>query len=119
MSKLNPQQETQRIKIQQKHFSRFGFYKRLPTTNFDAPCISNSGPFLTEEEKKRKEMMESKKKWIANKDFKRCVNKADFGKEGKRYIKNYVSRDPSDPPALHRFRETYRVKWLTGEDFKP
>ena len=115
----NQQRETHRIKTQRKHYSRFGFFKRLPATNFDAPCISNSGPYVTEEEKKRKEMMESKTKWIAKKDFKSCVNKADLGKEDKRYIKNYVSRDPSEPPALHKFRETYRGKWLSGEDFKP
>ena len=33
------------------------------------------------------------------------------------YIQNYVVRDPSDPPTLHKFRIANKDKWIAGNFF--
>ena len=67
--------------------------------------MTSASPYLgCEEEQLRKKEIESKKYWVAGKDFKTLFGKATTENE-KNYIKNYVTADPSDPPMLHKFRE--------------
>ena len=44
--------------------------------------------------------MESKKKWVSNKDFLKNFGKAS-AKDTDNFIPNYVTRDPSPSPLLH------------------
>jgi hypothetical protein len=44
-----------------------------------------------------------------------------FGKASslKRFeIENYVGKDPSEPPLLHRFRDVEKDKWVNGAGFR-
>ena len=66
-----------------------------------------------EEELLRKEDLQKKKQWISQKQFKSYFGKQTTNNKH-HYIQNYVSADPSDPPMLHRFRETNKEQWIQG-----
>jgi hypothetical protein len=53
------------------------------------------------------------KKWIVKNDFKTYFGKASTGKVN--YIQNYVTRDPSEPPLLHKFRDKDKERWLADD----
>ena len=75
------------------------------------PCVRISGVYLTDEEQRRKEYMRSKEQWMnKQKNFIAC-SKAD---DEKSYIKNYVARDPSEAPVLHKFRSEDKSKFIAG-----
>ena len=72
-----------------------------------------SGEYLTEEERKRKEDIQSKELFISKQQkFISCYRATNH------YIENYVGRDPSQNPLLHKFREETKSKFVGGA-FKP
>ena len=77
------------------------------------PCIASSGPYESIKEKAYKEFLENKKKWIGKKDFSTVLTRVIKPS----YIQNYVVRDPSDPPTLHKFRIANKDKWIAGNFF--
>ena len=52
-----------KLRIEHKFFTRFNDFSKLPLSNFDVPIIRNSNPYVNEEQVKRREFLESKKKW--------------------------------------------------------
>jgi hypothetical protein len=58
-----------------------------------------------------------KTKWISRNDFKGHIGKATTGSgfDSEPYNTTYVSRAPSDPPIIHKFRENSPKKWLFGK----
>lgn len=81
------------------YFTRFKEFKKLPPSNFEVPIIRNASPYQNEDEKARREFLESKRHWLSDRDFAK-----DFGKATTKetnYISNYVNRDPSPSPLLH------------------
>lgn len=75
-------------------------------------CIRCSSPYITEDQIKRQEFIESKSKWKSG-DFKRV-----FGKNTTtiKTIPNIVNMSsPPRSPLSHQFREIDRNKWLKGK----
>jgi hypothetical protein len=58
-----------------------------------------------------------KNKWVSRNDFKGHIGRATTGQGFDIDPNNttYVSRAPSDPPILHKFREASPKKWLFGK----
>lgn len=104
----------QKMKVEPKFYTKFNDFQRLPPSNFDVPIIRNSSPYVNEEQVRRQEFMESKKKWVDDKQFKSYFSKAS---KTDNFIPNYVTMTPSEPPILHKFRVVKREEWLS-EDFK-
>lgn len=104
-----------RLKVDPKFYSRFKEFQKMPPSDFDTPVIWNSSPYISEEELKRKEYMESKKKWTAPEQFRTYFNKAT---NGDNFIPNYVTITPSEPPILHKFRSVKKEDWICDENFK-
>jgi hypothetical protein len=99
---------------------------KMPKSNFEQPVIASSSPYVSEEELRRKEYMESKKRWVSNKEFK-SFHKGIFynswfaylfsASKQESFIPNYVTMTPSEPPILHKFKSVKKEDWLSG-DFK-
>jgi len=55
-----------------------------------------------------------KSKWLSRNDFNARVGKATTDKGLPYNGGTYVTRDPSEPPMLIKFRESSPRKWLNG-----
>eukprot|EP00743_Colponemidia_sp_Colp-15_P005762 GILK01006194.1.p1 GENE.GILK01006194.1~~GILK01006194.1.p1 ORF type:complete len:851 (+),score=173.04 GILK01006194.1:207-2759(+) len=111
---------TVRVKVKSAPYSRWkefhSFEPSLEERNLHRherdrkvpPSIRAENIYLSPDERDRLEFVENKKRWTAEENFKSC-----FGKATKpQYIANYVARDPSQFPLLHRFREEDKHKWV-------
>lgn len=96
-----------------RFYSRYKEFNKLPETNFDVPVITNSSPYISEEQVYRKEFLENKQGWLYN-EFKTYFSKAS---KTDNFIQNYVTMTPSEPPLLHKFRVVQKKKWI-DHDFK-
>lgn len=73
--------------------------------------MRSSGPYETEDERRRRELAESKKLWVAKKDFDTVFS----SRISPQLMVNYITMDPSDPPSLHKFRTENKKRWLAGK----
>ena len=78
------------------------------------PYIRCSSPYSNEEERKRREFLETKNKWSSNIDFKKV-----FGKNSTN-LKMLPSGigGSSSPKSSHQFRDIDRSKWVNNKNFK-
>jgi len=58
---------------------------------------------------------ENKKKWLMKNGFSCIVGKASMNRN--KYIPNYVTATPSEPPCNYKFREVSKEKWLMHKNF--
>ena len=96
--------------LPEKFYSRFNEFDKLPKEDLDKPSVRCSGPYESEYEMRLKD----------NEKFD-ITFKTSFGKASSlaNYsIPNYVSKDPSDPPILHQFRQVEKSKWPDVQGFK-
>ena len=107
-----------KIKTDPKFYTRFKEFAQLPPPNLDVPVIRNASPYISEEELFRKEYIKSKAKWMSTQQFKNYFGKASSLADAERYIPNYVTITPSEPPILHKFRNVDRDKWIDDKNFK-
>jgi hypothetical protein len=56
-----------------------------------------------------------KAKWVSRNDFRAGFGIATTGKGFSPGSNTYVTRDPSEPPILFRFRQRSPEKWLGGD----
>jgi len=65
------------------------------------------------------ELQISKKLWKSKVDFKTVANQAALHGQEKKYIPNYVVRDPSEPPMIHKFRMPVdKTKFVGSKPFR-
>lgn len=107
-----------KLKTEPMFYTRYKDFAKLPPSNLDVPVIRNASPYISEEELIRKEYLASKQKWIDSKQFKNYFGKASSLGDKERYIPNYVTITPSEPPILHKFRDIDRDKWVDENNFK-
>lgn len=107
-----------KIKTKPMFYNRNKEFAKLPPTNLDVPVIRNASPYIGEEELIRKEYIKNKKKWVVPSQFKNFFGKASSLADKERYIPNYVTITPSEPPILHKFRDMDRGKWVDKSNFK-
>ena len=74
--------------------------------------MSTSSPYESLTTKTHRKDLENKSHWISEKDFNNKYNP----KPATEFIETYVVRDPSQPPALHKFRNIDKKRWI-GNDF--
>ena len=78
-SGIKPNTEIVRVnletKIKSNYRHKFKKYEKELNTFGDKPSIRCSSAYMTQEEARRKEFMESKKKWMCNEDFKKVFGK--------------------------------------------
>ena len=96
-----------KVKVSPKFYSRKKEFDSMPQYNFDIPAIRNSNPYM--------ETQKVERIWVNGDNFKTYFGKASTSQVN--YIQNYVTRDPSEPPLLHKFRDKNKDKWIGG-DFK-
>lgn len=77
--------------------------------------IRNGSPYLSEEERRRRDERFDKKKWISKKGFQCSVGNYSMDRE----IKNYVNETPSESPLIHKFREINKHLWISRKGFIP
>lgn len=65
------------------------------------------------EQVKRKQEHEGRKNWMSDKNFNTVFGVATTDNP-KNFIPNYVGATPSQPPALHNFRDNDNTKNLYG-----
>ncbi len=92
-------------------FCRFEEFRKMPQHDNDKPSVRVSGPYSVSQALARVPRQEDKSKRLCPRDFKvygttHC--------DAYKYIENYVRKDPSEPAALHKFREEYKSKWVAG-----
>ena len=77
------------------------------------PCINIASPYIgSEHERLRQIDLENKKQWLTKEGFKSMChknNKDNFGSH------HYVTKDPSQPPILHKFRAEDKETFLFGQ----
>ena len=105
-----------RIKIEPKYYTRYKEFSKLPAANLDIPVIRNASPYISEEELYRMEYIKSKQRWVDGQPFKTYFGKASSSSSSN-FIPNYVTLTPSEPPALHKFRNLEKDKWV-DDNFK-
>ena len=60
----------------------------------------------------------SKEKWLSKNDFRTVGGQEALNVQEHGFIKNYVVRDPSNPPILHNFRQpTDKNKFVASKPF--
>lgn len=80
------------------------------------PSVRCSSAYLTEDERKRKEFLESKTKWTTKEDFKKT-----FGKHStnlKPIPSIIATGSPPTYSYLPKFREIDKSKWVNDKNFK-
>ena len=97
-----------------RFYNRFKEFEKMPQNNFDVPIIRNASPYTSDLEQTRKEFQDSKKNWIADRNFHTYFGKSTTSRMDKHFISNYVFRDPSPPPIMHKFRVETKEKFLAG-----
>lgn len=112
--------------IYRRYYSRWKEFKKMPKYDLDKPSVLNSGPYLGGKGMKfpssnsdfhlENQQKDHKEKWVGKKDFKTFFGRKS-SKESANYIPNYVSKAPSNPPMLHKFREVERKKWVGAKNF--
>lgn len=55
-----------------------------------------------------------KNKWISKSDFNGAIGVASTNLGFSKTTDTYVSREPSETPLLHKFRQASPTKWLYG-----
>ena len=53
----------------------------------------------------RQEDFKNKVKWLCAKDFSTIGGQEALNLQERNFVPNYVRKDPSQPPAIHNFRE--------------
>eukprot|EP00826_Nyctotherus_ovalis_P060992 TRINITY_DN8633_c0_g1_i3.p2 TRINITY_DN8633_c0_g1~~TRINITY_DN8633_c0_g1_i3.p2 ORF type:complete len:150 (+),score=26.44 TRINITY_DN8633_c0_g1_i3:1384-1833(+) len=90
-------------------FTRYKEFMRMARDRRGSPCINVGTPYKSQLEFANEDYRRSKKKWLTKSGFLACG-----GKKLYKVIENYVVKDPSEPPVLHRFRRTSKGKWIAG-----
>ena len=101
-----------------KRYKEFETLKSISINDSSTSAVKNST--LTFQERLNKEGYRNtidKTKWVSSNDFKGHIGRATtgYGFDKDPNHTTYVSRAPSDPPMIYKFRETSPKKWLFGK----
>lgn len=90
-------------------FCRYMEFARMGSFGQGSPCVNIGSPYKSQEDVYNEEYKQSKSKWITKNGFVAIVSSKKY-----KDIENYVTKDPSEPPLLHKFRSVDKSKWLSG-----
>ena len=112
----------QEKRIKSNFNKKFKKYDKELNTFRDKPSIRCSSAYITEQEQKRKDDIESKKFWMCPEDFKRVFGKRTLNKKDKeeqnRSNQLYPKSDVYTSSVLgYQFRELDKSKWVCKKNF--
>ena len=112
----------QEKRIKSNFNRKFKKYDKELNTFRDKPSIRCSSAYITEQEQKRKDDIESKKYWMCPEDFKRVFGKRTLNKKDKeeqnRTNQLYPKSDVYTSSVLgYQFRELDKSKWVCKKNF--
>jgi hypothetical protein len=115
-----PMKESIDCTPQRKVFTRYQHFKKMKQYNLDQPCIRISSKYEgSAEEISRREEINNKKFWVTNRPFSTTGSQKALVLQEKTYIKNYVTRTPSNPAVQHEFRPSVdKTKFVAKKDFR-
>ena len=103
------QKKYRKRKISCQPLCRYKEFLKMPLYNQGIPCINIGSPYKTKEDISNEEYKRAKNKWITKNGFIAAIRNSK-----EKYINNYVTKDPSEPPVLHKFRSVNKSKWVSG-----
>eukprot|EP00826_Nyctotherus_ovalis_P001389 TRINITY_DN10210_c0_g1_i1.p2 TRINITY_DN10210_c0_g1~~TRINITY_DN10210_c0_g1_i1.p2 ORF type:complete len:182 (-),score=32.06 TRINITY_DN10210_c0_g1_i1:147-692(-) len=110
MAQRNTSEKKLRPKrIRCRPFCRYVEFMKMASFGQGSPCVNIGSPYKSQEDVYNEEYKQSKSKWITKNGFVAIVGSKNY-----RDIENYVTKDPSEPPLLHKFRSVDKSKWLSG-----
>ena len=116
---LNIIKLNQEKRIKSNFNKTFRKYDKELNTYADTPSIRCSSAYITEDQVYHRQLIESKKKWVANEDFKRVFGRNTENerlKEERKY--NTIDEDIYiEPYCLDKFRKTDKSKWVSKKNF--
>lgn len=109
-------------KIKSNYKSKFKKYEKELNTFGDKPSIRCSSAYMTNEEARRKEFLESKKYWMCQEDFKKVFGKQTLAMRDREEIMNnskiYEETKNDYKPVLnYAYRTTDKSKWISKKNF--
>lgn len=109
-------------KIKSNFKEKFKKYDKELNSFGDKPSIRCSSAYMTQDEIKRKEFIESKKKWMCNEDFKKVFGKQTLAQRDKeekqREEEEYKNETCEYKPATNYvFRTMDKTKWISNQNF--
>ena len=129
-SGIKPNTEIVRVnletKIKSNYLHKFQKYEKELNTFGDKPSIRCSSAYMTQEEARRKEFMESKKKWMCNEDFKKVFGKQTLAMRDKeelmynsRLYEESKKNEKSEYKSVlnYAYRTTDKSKWICKKNF--
>lgn len=115
-------------KFYNNYLTKFQRYEKELNSFADKPVIRNSSVYISEEDARKKEILENKKKWLVDKDFKRVFGKNTESKKEKEefslqynYIENLnesIKGRKHYSVLRHEFRSVDKSKWISNKNFK-
>ena len=111
----------QERRIKSNFNKKFKKYDKELNTFRDKPSIRCSSAYVTEDEARRREFIESKKLWMCPEDFKRVFGKrtinSNMKKESSKEDGEYIPNVFKEPNYEHQFREFDKTRWVSKRDF--
>ena len=94
-------------------------YDKELNTYADTPSIRCSSAYITEDQAYHRELIQKKKKWVSNEDFRRVFGRNTENERIKEERKNTrVEEDIYiEPYCLEQFRKTDKSKWVSKKNF--
>ena len=116
---LNLIKLNQEKRIKSNFNKKYKKYDKELNTYADTPSIRCSSAYITEDQAYHRELIESKKKWVANEDFRRVFGRNTENERMKEERKfNTVDGDIYiEPYCLDKFRKTDKSKWVSKKNF--
>ena len=105
-------------RIKSNYLKKFKQYDKYLNIYAKKPSIRCSSAYMTEDERRRKEFIKSKKLWMTTDDFKRYFgkNENEKNKEINRNEK-YISDKYVEPYLANVFRFIDKNKWISKKNF--
>ena len=111
----------QERRIKSNFNKKFKKYDKELNTFRDKPSIRCSSAYVTEDEARRREFIESKKLWMCPEDFRRVFGKrtlnSNIKKESSKEDGEYIPNVFKEPNYEHQFREFDKTRWVSKRDF--
>lgn len=108
-------------KIKSNFKQKFKKYDKDLNVFGDKPSIRCSSAYITQEQMKRKEMLESKKKWMCDEDFKKVFGKQTLrerDKEEKEKDEEFkIENSEYKPVCNYAYRTIDKTKWICKKNF--
>jgi len=105
------------VRVRRRPFSAYRKFQNMQkeeqTTGRKFVSVRADGtPYMSEEERRRKEYRESKKKWLGG-AFVSAFGKRTAALQQKRPA-FLIAQEPYNPAGLHKFRDEHKAKFVGG-----